>query len=128
MAIAKKGGATVESGFKVPREKLASVVSSLDEDEEASAASGIDELGSSASNVSRNNVQRRYRESCASEAYVSGTSSNSFFFSYSRIHYYNQLQHCDCFCYGLCCYIVTQYEFYDNNSTCTSYGLNWTQI
>lgn len=118
----------MESGFKVPRENLASVVSSLDGDEEASAASGIDELGSSASNVSRNNVQRRYRESCASEAYVSGTSSNSFFFSHSRIHYFNQLQHCDCFCSGLCRYIVTQYEFYDNNGTRASYGLNWAQI
>ncbi|KAM3205935.1 pre-mRNA-splicing factor ATP-dependent RNA helicase DEAH7 [Capsicum annuum] len=72
LAIAKRGEAAVESGFKVPRERLASVASSLDEDEEASAASGIDELGSGASNVSRNNVQRRYRESYASETSVSG--------------------------------------------------------
>lgn len=79
MAMAKRGGATVESGFKVPRERLASVASSLDEDEEASAASGTDDLGHSASNVSRNNVQRRYRESYASETSVSGTSFLTLF-------------------------------------------------
>lgn len=73
LAIAKRGGATVESGFKVPRQRLASVVSSLDEDEEASAASGNDELGRSTSNISRNNVQRRYRESYASETSISGS-------------------------------------------------------
>lgn len=79
MAIAKRGGVTVDSGFKVPRERLASVASSLDEDEEASAASGNDELGRSTSNISRNNVQRRYRESYASETSISGTSCFTLF-------------------------------------------------
>uniref|UniRef100_A0A0V0HLF9 Putative ovule protein n=1 Tax=Solanum chacoense TaxID=4108 RepID=A0A0V0HLF9_SOLCH len=84
LAIAKRGGATVESEFKVPRERLASFASSLDEDEESSAASGIDELGHTASNVSRNNVQRRYRESYASETSVSGTSFLTLFSFYIR--------------------------------------------
>lgn len=66
LAIAKRAESKVDGGFKAPRERVASMVASLEE-EENSESSGLDEVGSNANSGTRNNVSRRYRESAASE-------------------------------------------------------------
>lgn len=66
LAIAKRAESKVDDGFKAPRERVASMVASLEE-EENSESSGLDEVGSNATSGTRNNVSRRYRESAASE-------------------------------------------------------------
>ena len=71
----KRGGpgeSKVDVAFKVPRERVTFVVSSMDE-EEAEFSSGIDELGSGIDNSAHSYTGRRYRETSASEASHSGT-------------------------------------------------------
>ncbi|KAL0408496.1 UNVERIFIED_CONTAM: Pre-splicing factor ATP-dependent RNA helicase DEAH7 [Sesamum radiatum] len=60
-----------EGPFKVPKERVASVAASLDEDEEKST-SGIDEVENDTSDGVRNYTNRRYRELASSEASDSG--------------------------------------------------------
>ncbi|KAJ9709800.1 hypothetical protein PVL29_001318 [Vitis rotundifolia] len=67
LADAKRGGSKADGAFKVPREKVASVVASMDE-EERSLSSGIDEEISTVISGVRNGSGRRYRETAASEA------------------------------------------------------------
>ncbi|GFZ21155.1 RNA helicase family protein [Actinidia rufa] len=70
LASVKRGGpgeSKVDGAFKVPRERVTSVVSSMDE-EDAEFSSGIDELGSGINNSARSYTERRYREASASEA------------------------------------------------------------
>ncbi|KAE9454731.1 hypothetical protein C3L33_13370, partial [Rhododendron williamsianum] len=65
LANVKRDGPKPDGAFKVPRERVTSVVSSMDE-EENSAASGIDEVGSDIQNGARNYTGRNYRETYAS--------------------------------------------------------------
>lgn len=65
LAIAKRAESKVEGGFKAPREKVTSVISSIEE-EENSESSGLDEVGSNANSVTRNHTSRRYRETTGS--------------------------------------------------------------
>lgn len=67
LANVKRGESKVDGAFKVPRERVTSVVASLDE-EENSALSGIDEVGSDVNSSARSFTSRRYRETSASEA------------------------------------------------------------
>ncbi|XP_027088374.1 pre-mRNA-splicing factor ATP-dependent RNA helicase DEAH7 isoform X1 [Coffea arabica] len=67
LANAKRSGSDVDVGFKIPRERVASVVASLDEDEERSTSSGIDEGENDAKEVHRNLKTRHYRESSTSK-------------------------------------------------------------
>lgn len=71
LAIAKRKESKVEGAFKVPRDKVASVVSSLDEEEKA-ASSGIDDGVSDVSNSAQNFKRRQYRGSGAGESSNSG--------------------------------------------------------
>ncbi|KAK2969278.1 hypothetical protein RJ640_030819, partial [Escallonia rubra] len=75
LANVKRGGSMVEVAFKVPGERVASVVASLDEDEDKSASSGLDEVGSGVANGRGNYMSRQYREHSASEASISGAVS-----------------------------------------------------
>lgn len=68
LASAKRGGSTIENSFKVPRERVASVVSAIDE--ETSTETG--QLEDVPSRGSRSHTSRRYRDSVASEASISG--------------------------------------------------------
>lgn len=72
LANEKRAGSNFDGSFKIPRERVASIVASVDEDEERSMSSGIDELGNNVSDVPRNFESRKYRESGAKESY-SGT-------------------------------------------------------
>lgn len=74
LADAKRGGSKADGAFKVPREKGASVVASMDE-EESSLSSGIDEEISTVISGVHNGSGRRYRETAASEASHLGTFS-----------------------------------------------------
>lgn len=65
LAIAKRGGSKVDDGFKVPKERVTSVVSSIDE-EEKSEFSTLDEEESDVVNGARS-TNRRYRETAASK-------------------------------------------------------------
>ncbi|KAM7494881.1 hypothetical protein LguiB_029490 [Lonicera macranthoides] len=67
LAMAKRKESKVEGAFKVPRDKVASVVSSLDEEEKA-ASSGIDDGGCDVSNGAHNFKRRQYRGSGAGES------------------------------------------------------------
>lgn len=73
LANVKRDGPKPDGAFKVPRERVTSVVSSMDE-EENSAASGIDEVGSDIQNGAHNYTGRNYRETYASGPSHSGTS------------------------------------------------------
>lgn len=73
LANVKRDGSKGDGAFKVPRERVTSVVSSMDE-EENSAASGIDEVVSGIKNSARNYTGRKYRETYASGPSNSGTS------------------------------------------------------
>ena len=77
LANAKRSGSDVDVGFKMPRERVASVVASLDEDEERSTSSGIDEGENDAKEVHRNLKARHYRESSTSKTSKRGDSSLS---------------------------------------------------
>ncbi|KAK7846353.1 pre-mrna-splicing factor atp-dependent rna helicase deah7 [Quercus suber] len=68
LAIAKRAESKVEGGFKAPREKVTSVISSIEE-EENSESSGLDEVGSNANSVTRNHTSRRYRETTVSQKF-----------------------------------------------------------
>ena len=75
LASVKRGGpgeSKVDGAFKVPRERVTSVASSMDE-EEAEFSSGIDELGSGINNSAHSYTGRRYRETSASKTSHSGT-------------------------------------------------------
>lgn len=80
LANAKRAGSKVDDGFKVPKERVTSVVSSIDE-EEKSELSGLDEEESDIVNGARN-TNRRYRETAASKNSdpdnVSGSKSETF--------------------------------------------------
>lgn len=73
LANAKRTESKLEGSFKVPKERVASVVASLNEDEDKSTSSGIDEAENDTSNSVRNYSNRRYRELASSEASNSGT-------------------------------------------------------
>ncbi|KAG9144614.1 hypothetical protein Leryth_010816 [Lithospermum erythrorhizon] len=66
LANAKRQRSSSDGTFKVPRERVASVVASLDEDEARSGSSEIDEVGIEASGTARSHSSRRYRESVSS--------------------------------------------------------------
>ncbi|XP_019200353.1 PREDICTED: pre-mRNA-splicing factor ATP-dependent RNA helicase DEAH7 isoform X1 [Ipomoea nil] len=68
LASAKRGGSTIENSFKVPRERVATVVSAIDE--ETSTETG--QLEDVPSRGSRSHTSRRYRDSVASETSISG--------------------------------------------------------
>lgn len=82
LAIAKRGGYDANGGgydangggFKAPKERATtSFMASIDEEEEATESSGLDEVendGGSESGV-RRNVNRRYRETSSSESMTS---------------------------------------------------------
>lgn len=75
LAIAKRGGSNANGGgFKAPKERATtSFMASIDEEEEATESSGLDEVendGGSESGV-RRNVNRRYRETSSSESMTS---------------------------------------------------------
>ncbi|CAL5338168.1 unnamed protein product [Camellia sinensis] len=76
LANVKRGESKVDGAFKVPRERVTSVVASLDE-EENSALSGMDEVGSGVNSSARSFTGRRYRETSASEASRSAASTGS---------------------------------------------------
>ncbi|KAL2519699.1 RNA helicase family protein [Abeliophyllum distichum] len=65
LANTKRGGSRDDGAFRVPRERVASVAASLDEDEEKSTSLGLDELGNVESTGARNYANRRYRESAS---------------------------------------------------------------
>ncbi|KAK9267827.1 hypothetical protein L1049_010263 [Liquidambar formosana] len=67
LADAKRGGSKVDGAFKVPRERVASVVASMDE-EEKSASSGVEEMESDTTNGVRRHASRKYREMAVSES------------------------------------------------------------
>ncbi|CAK7326056.1 unnamed protein product [Dovyalis caffra] len=72
LAIAKRGGSDANGGFKVPKERVTtSVMASIGEEEETES-SGLDEVGNDVGSESgaRRNVNRRYRETSASEKSV----------------------------------------------------------
>lgn len=73
LANAKRQGSSSDAQFKVPRERVASIVASLDEDEAGSGISGTDEVGTPVSGVARDHSSRRYRESVSSETSTSGS-------------------------------------------------------
>ncbi|KAF8390619.1 hypothetical protein HHK36_025146 [Tetracentron sinense] len=61
-----KRGSKVEGMFKVPRERVASVVASVDEDEK-SADSGVDTVESNLTHSGRSHASRSYREMTANK-------------------------------------------------------------
>ena len=66
LAIAKRGESKVEGGFKIPRDKVVSVVASMDEDED-NGFSATDDTGSDVFAGKRKPAGRRYREIAANE-------------------------------------------------------------
>ncbi|KAL7605422.1 hypothetical protein Lser_V15G14609 [Lactuca serriola] len=64
-----------EGSFKVPKEKISSMMTSLDEDVEKTTSSltGLDEVGSGVSSSGRNYTSRQYRDSTGSK--TSGSES-----------------------------------------------------
>ncbi|XP_022749420.1 pre-mRNA-splicing factor ATP-dependent RNA helicase DEAH7 isoform X2 [Durio zibethinus] len=61
----KQGGSKVDGGFKVPKEKIASIVASIGEDE-GFESSGVEETKSTITNGTRSHTSRRYRDKAAS--------------------------------------------------------------
>lgn len=63
-----------EGSFKVPKEKISSMMTSLDEDVEKTTSSltGLDEVGSGVSSSGRNYTSRQYRDSTGSKTSGSG--------------------------------------------------------
>lgn len=84
LANTKRGGPRDEGAFRVPRERVASVAASLDEDEEKSASSGLDEVGNVVSNGARNYANRRYREPASTVESNSGTFLCFILYKYLR--------------------------------------------
>lgn len=77
LANAKRSGSNVDGGFRIPRDRVASVVASLNEDEERSTPSEVDEGESDVKEVQRNSKTRHYRESFTSQTSTQGSSSIS---------------------------------------------------
>lgn len=73
LASAKRAEFSMDGAFKIPRERVASVVASLDEDDDSSMSSGIDEVGRDVSEVARKFGSRKYRESGSTGVSKSGT-------------------------------------------------------
>lgn len=67
----------MEGAFKVPKDRVASIAASLDEEEEMSTRSGIDEVENNMSNDIHKYSNRQYREVATIETSESG----SIFFS-----------------------------------------------
>ncbi|KAK6270419.1 hypothetical protein POUND7_007524 [Theobroma cacao] len=61
----KRGDSKVDGGFKVPRENIASIAASIDEDERAESF-GVEETKSTVTNGTRSHTSRRYRDKAAS--------------------------------------------------------------
>ncbi|KAF5449373.1 hypothetical protein F2P56_029824, partial [Juglans regia] len=66
LAIAKRAESVADGGFKAPRERVASVLASLEE-EENFESSGLDEVGTDGDNRRSNHASRKYRESNSSK-------------------------------------------------------------
>ncbi|KAJ7945536.1 Pre-mRNA-splicing factor ATP-dependent RNA helicase [Quillaja saponaria] len=66
LANAKRGGSHVDAGFKVPKERITSVMASMEE-ENKSESSGFDEAISDGFNGTQKRSNRRYRELTTSE-------------------------------------------------------------
>ncbi|OMP09768.1 hypothetical protein COLO4_05147 [Corchorus olitorius] len=62
----KRGDSKVDGGFKVPKEKIASIAASIDEDEGVEL-SGVEDTGSIGTIGVRSHTSRRYRDKAASE-------------------------------------------------------------
>lgn len=71
LAKEKRGGGMVDGGFKAPRDRVASVMASIEEVEN-SESSGIEDIGSIASNNTRKHASRKYREIAVNETPVIG--------------------------------------------------------
>ncbi|KAG5237314.1 pre-mRNA-splicing factor ATP-dependent RNA helicase [Salix suchowensis] len=91
LAIAKRGGSDANGGgFKAPKERATtSFMASIDEEEEATESSGLDEVenGGGSESGAPKNVNRRYRETSASQKSVvtrEGSLSNTHRTSRSR--------------------------------------------
>ncbi|KAL4587030.1 hypothetical protein LXL04_011679 [Taraxacum kok-saghyz] len=67
-----------EGSFKVPREKVSSMMSSLDDEVEktTSSVTGLDEVGSGVSSSGRNYTSRQYRDSSGSKTFGSESQIN----------------------------------------------------
>ncbi|CAN0901896.1 Pre-mRNA-splicing factor ATP-dependent RNA helicase DEAH7 [Linum grandiflorum] len=74
LANAKRGGSDVSGGFKVPTQRIASTMASVDEDEE-NGTSGLDEEGGTDDVVRKNASQRKYRETSGSGSQTTRTGS-----------------------------------------------------
>ena len=61
----KQGDSKVDGGFKVPKEKIASIAASTDEDE-GFESSGVEETKSTITNGTRSHTSRHYRDKAAS--------------------------------------------------------------
>ncbi|XVE52800.1 hypothetical protein DITRI_Ditri02bG0153100 [Diplodiscus trichospermus] len=61
----KQGNAKVDSGFKVPKEKVVSIAASVDEDE-GFESSGVEETTITITNVTRSHTSRHYRDKTTS--------------------------------------------------------------
>ncbi|XVF79552.1 hypothetical protein PTKIN_Ptkin14bG0232400 [Pterospermum kingtungense] len=61
----KQGDGKVDGGFKVPKEKIASIAASIDEDE-GFESSGVEETKSTITNGTRSHTNRQYRDKAAS--------------------------------------------------------------
>ncbi|VFQ76434.1 unnamed protein product [Cuscuta campestris] len=70
LASTKREGSTVDNSFKVPKERVASVVSAIDECEDTSTVTG--EIEDGPSRGSRGHTSRRYRDHLASDDSTSG--------------------------------------------------------
>lgn len=68
LADAKRMESKAAGSFKVPKERGASVIASLDEDEEKATSSVIDEAENDGFSSSRSTTNRRYRESASNGA------------------------------------------------------------
>ncbi|KAL3533450.1 hypothetical protein ACH5RR_006971, partial [Cinchona calisaya] len=68
LASAKRTGCNADGSFKIPRERVASVVASLEEDEDCSESSGIEEAGNVVKDIQRSFTSRHYRETFISKS------------------------------------------------------------
>ncbi|XP_075489765.1 pre-mRNA-splicing factor ATP-dependent RNA helicase DEAH7-like [Primulina tabacum] len=73
LARKKREELNMEGAFMVPKDRVASIAASLNEEDEMSLHSGIDELESNMSNDVHKYSNRRYRELATSETSNSGT-------------------------------------------------------
>ncbi|KZV44090.1 hypothetical protein F511_10761 [Dorcoceras hygrometricum] len=73
LANKKREELSMVGAFKVPKDRVASIAASLDEEEEISIHSGIDEVKNTMSNDMHKYSNRRYRELSATETSDSGS-------------------------------------------------------